>query len=45
LIDDITIDLLSVKFASMKDLRRKCNLMMDLSKFKFNKNILSKVSS
>ena len=27
----------------MKDIRRKCNLMVDLSKFTFNKKILSKI--
>ena len=44
LIDDIDIDIWYFgNFASMKDIRRKCNLMMDLSKFTFNKKILSRV--
>ena len=28
----------------MKDIRRKCNLIVDLSKFTFNKKILSKAT-
>ena len=44
LIDDIGIDFLySRNFASMKDIKRKCNLMVDLSKFTFNKKILSDI--
>ena len=44
LIDDIVIDFLSFgNFASIEDVRRKCNSMMDLSKFTFNKKILSKI--
>ena len=42
-IDDIAIDLqLSRNFASMEYIRRS-NPMVDLSKFTFNKKILSKV--
>ena len=44
LIDDIVIDLWSFgNFAYMEDIRNKCNLMVDLSKFKSNKKILSEV--
>ena len=44
LIDGIAIDLSSSgNFASMVDIRRKYNPMIDLSKFTFNKKILSKV--
>ena len=44
LIDDIDIDIWYFgNFASMEDIRRKCNLMMNLSKFIFNKKILSRV--
>ena len=45
LIDDITIKILfSWNFASMKDIRKKkCNPMVDLSKFISNKKILSVV--
>ena len=44
LIDDIVIDLRSSRnFVNMKDIRRKCNPIMDLSKFTSNKNILSRV--
>ena len=43
-IDDIVINLqFSKKFASMEYIRRKCNPMVDLSKFISNKKILSKV--
>ena len=38
LIYDITIDLwFSKNFASMEDIKRKYNTMVDLSKFTFNK--------
>ena len=44
LIDKITIDFWSFeKFASIEDIRRKYNLIMDLLKLISNKNILSKV--
>ena len=44
LIDDIVNDFLSFEnFVSMEDIRRKCNQMVDLSKFTSNKMILSKV--
>ena len=44
LTDDITIDFWSSRnLASMKNIRRKYNTMVDLSKFTFNKKILSKV--
>ena len=44
MIDDIAINILFViNFASMKDIRRKCNPIMDLSKFTFNKKIQSEV--
>ena len=44
MIDKITIDFWSFgKFASIEDLRRKYNLIMDLLKLISNKNILSKV--
>ena len=44
LIDDITIDLWSYwKFANMKDIRRKCNPMVNLSQFTLKKYILSGV--
>ena len=40
-IDNITINFLSSKnIVSMKNIRRKLNLVIDLSKFTFNKNIL-----
>ena len=42
LIDDIIINFLSY-FASIEDIRKKCNPILDLSKFTFNKNILSEV--
>ena len=43
-IKDIAINLLFFRnFASMKDIRRKCNSMVDLSKFTSNKKILSNV--
>ena len=42
LINNISIDFCSSEnFASMKDIRRKCNLMRDLSKLMFSKKILS----
>ena len=44
MIDDITINFLSSgNFASVKNIKRKYNPMMDLLKFTFNKKILSKV--
>ena len=44
MINDIVIDFLfSENFASIKDIRRKCNLMVDLSKFTSNKKILSEI--
>ena len=44
MIDDIGIDLWSFEnFASIEYIKRKCNLIVDLSKFTFNKNILSGV--
>ena len=44
MIDEIGIDLWSsINFASLEDRRRKCNSMTDLSKFTFNKKILSRV--
>ena len=43
-IDDIAIDLsFSGNFTSMKDIRKRCNPMVNLSKFNSNENILSKV--
>ena len=37
LIDDIAINLWSSwNFVSMEDIRRKCNLFVDLSKFMYN---------
>ena len=43
-IDDIVIDFqFSRNFVSIKNIMRKCNLIVDLSKFTLNKNILSKV--
>ena len=40
-IDDIVIDFLCLKnFASMKDVRRKYNPMIDSSKFTYNEEIL-----
>ena len=43
-IDNITIDLLfSRNFASIEEIRRRRNPMVDLSKFTSNKKILSKV--
>ena len=35
--------LFSENFASIKDIRRKYNLMVDLSKFASNKKILSEI--
>ena len=44
LIDNIAINLWSSKnFASMENIRIKYNPMVDLSKFTFNKKILSEV--
>ena len=44
MIDDIAINIWSsVIFANMKDIRRKCNPTVNLSKFTSNKNILSGV--
>ena len=44
LIDDIAIDLWFLEnFACIKDIRRKYNTIMDLSKFTSNKKILSEV--
>ena len=38
LIDDLTINIwFSRSFVSMKDIRKKCNLIIDFSKFMFNK--------
>ena len=46
MIDNIAIDIWSLKnFASMDNIRRKCNLMVDLSKFTSNKKILNKVET
>ena len=43
-IDDIANDFqFSRNFASIERIRRKYNLMVDLSKFTFNKKILSKI--
>ena len=43
-IDNITINLkFSRNFASIENIRKKCNPMVDLSKFTFNKKILNKV--
>ena len=43
-IDDIAIDnKFSRNFARMENIRRKCNPMVNLSKFTSNKKILSKV--
>ena len=44
LIDNTIIDLWSsTNFSSMEGIKRKCNLMMDLSKFTYNKKILNEV--
>ena len=44
MIDDIAIVLWSSwKFANTEDIRRKCNLIVDLSKFTSNKKILSEI--
>ena len=44
LIDNITIDFLfSENFANMKNIRRKCKLMVNLSKFTSNKKILIEI--
>ena len=43
-IDNIAIDLYSSRnLASMKDIRERCNPMVDLSKFTCNKKILNKI--
>ena len=42
LIDDIVNDLWSWNFTNIEDIRRKCNPMVDLSKFTSNKKKLSK---
>ena len=43
-IDDIVIDLqFSRNFTSIEDIRRKCDPMVDLSKFISNKKILGKI--
>ena len=42
-VDGITIDFKFFRnFTSMEDIRRICNPMADLSKFTFNKKILSR---
>ena len=44
LVDSITINFWSSEnFASMKDIRKKFNPMVNLSKFTTNKKILSKI--
>ena len=44
MINNITIDLgSSENFASIKNIKRKYNLIVDLLKFTFNKKILSEV--
>ena len=44
MIDNIATNLwFSGNYASMKDIRRKCNSIADLSKFIFNKKILSEL--
>ena len=44
LIENIVINLWSLEnFASMEYTKRKCNSIVDLSKFTFNKNILSEI--
>ena len=44
LIDNVVINFRSfIIFASIKDIRRRCNLIVDLSKFISNKKILSEV--
>ena len=44
LIDELTIDLCSFRnFINMEDIRRKCNPIVDLSIFIYDKNILNKV--
>ena len=44
LIDDMTIDLWSFgNFASIEDIKRNCNPMVDLSKFISNKKIFSEI--
>ena len=44
LINDIAIDIWSSEnFTSMEDIKKKSNQTVDLSKFTFNKKILSKV--
>ena len=44
LIDDIANDFLSFEsFVSMENIRRKCNQIVDLSKFIYNKMILNEI--
>ena len=44
LIDNVVINFWSfIIFASIEDIRRRCNLIVDLSKFISNKKILSEV--
>ena len=44
LIDNIAINFcFSKNFANMEDKRKKCSQMMDMSKFTFNKKVLSGV--
>ena len=44
MIDNIATNLwFSGNYASIKDIRRKCNSIADLSKFIFNKKILSEL--
>ena len=46
MIDDITINIWFYwYFVSMEDIRRKCDPMVDLSKFIFNKKKLSRVAA
>ena len=46
MIDNIAIDIWFLgNFASMDNIRRKCNLIVDLSKFTSNKKILNKVET
>ena len=44
--DELTIDLYSFRnFINMKDIRRKCNPIVDLSIFIYDKNILNSVGN
>ena len=44
MIDELTIDFFIYRnFINMEDIRRKCNLIVDLLKFISNKNILNRV--